>query len=57
MKNNLDIIFDFLVENEIATENEIRLVTCINGYNETALNDIIYVKTGYRTLKQYKEFN
>ena len=51
MKNNLDIIFDFLVENEI------RLVTCINGYNETALNDIIYVKTGYRTLKQYKEFN
>lgn len=54
-KNELDNYWDFLIDNCIATEEEIKLVTSINGYNETSLNDILYVRTGYRSIEQYKE--
>ena len=48
-------IWDYLVENEIATEEELNLVTCINGYNETSLNDVLYARTAYRDIEQYQE--
>ena len=48
-------IWDFIVENDIATDDEVRLVTDINGYNEGSLNDIIYARTGFRSMAQYKE--
>lgn len=41
-------IYDFIVNNSIATEREINLVTCINGLNIKTLNAIIYVRTSYR---------
>ena len=50
-----DEFFDFLVEYGIATEDEIRLVTDINGYNEETLNDILYVRTGNRSVEQFLE--
>lgn len=50
-----DEFFDFLVEYEIATEDEIRLVTDINGYNEETLNDILYARTGNRSVEQFLE--
>ena len=53
--NKLNKIYDFLIEWNIATESEIQLVTKINGWNEESFNDIIYVKTGYRDMKQLKE--
>ena len=53
--DKLNEIFDFIIEWEIATEDEIQLVTKINGWNEKSLNDIIYVKTGYRNMEQMKE--
>lgn len=37
----------------IATEDEIILVAKINGYNEETVNDILYVRTGYRDLDQF----
>ena len=39
----------------IATEEEIDLVTNINGYSEETLNDILYARTGYRDIEQYEE--
>lgn len=48
-----DEFFDFLVEYGIATEDEIRLVTDINGYNEETLNDILYARTGNRSVEQF----
>ena len=51
----LDKLWDFITVNEIATDEEIRLVTAINGYNEEALKDIIYARTGYRNYKQCVE--
>ena len=49
---NLNKTYDFIVNNSIATENEITLVTCINGYNQTSLNNIIYAKIGYHDMQQ-----
>lgn len=45
-------IYDFIVENCIATEAEIQLVTNINGWNVEALNDIIFARTGYHDPEQ-----
>tara|TARA_R100000781_G_scaffold90251_1_gene55755 strand:+ start:873 stop:1052 length:180 start_codon:yes stop_codon:yes gene_type:complete len=50
-----DKIYDYLVENQIATENEISLVTSINGYNEESLNAILFSRIGYRCLSQLEE--
>ena len=46
-------IYDFIVKYEIATEQEIDLVTSINGYNVETLNDIIYARSGYHDMEQY----
>jgi hypothetical protein len=53
--NELNIIYDFIVDYEIATADEIRLVTCITGWNKHSLNDIIEVRTGYKDMEQYEE--
>lgn len=45
-------IWDAIVEHGIATEEELELVTAINGYHDDALNDVIYVRTGYRNIEQ-----
>lgn len=44
-----------LVQNFIATDEELELVTSINGLNMEALNDVLYVRTGYRDWEQYME--
>ena len=46
---------DYLIECGIATEDEIQLVTTINGFTIETLDDILYARTGYRTLEQYKD--
>ena len=51
-ENEIDRIWDYLVESEIATEEELDLITCINGYSVETLNDVIYARTGYRSLDQ-----
>lgn len=48
-------IWDAIVEHGIATEEELELVTAINGYHDDALNDVIYVRTGYRNIEQVLE--
>ena len=42
-----------LVNEGIATEEELQSVTCINGYNKETLDDVLYVRTGYRSWEQY----
>ena len=48
-------IWDTLTELGIATDEEIGLVTALKGRNEKVLNDILYVRTGYRTIEQMFE--
>ena len=52
---DLDIYFESLMEHGIATEEEIILVTKINGWTSETLNDILYVRTGYRCWEQFEE--
>lgn len=50
--NNL---WNKIISYSIATEEELQLITSINGYKEETLNDVIYARTGYRSLEQYEE--
>lgn len=49
----VDDVKNFLIEQEIATEDEISLVTQINDYSIDTLNDILYARTGYHDLDAY----
>ena len=55
--NDIDIesTWDYLVDKGIATEQELILVTYINGYNMESLNDVIYVRTAYQDAEQLQE--
>lgn len=52
MEERIDYIWNTLTEFGIATDDEIDLVTKISGKTEENLNQILYVRTGYRDLKQ-----
>ena len=52
---NTSTIWDAIIEYGIATEEELELVTAINGYNSDTLDDVIYVRTGYRNIEQLLE--
>lgn len=41
-----------LVDREIATRGEIDIVCCINGWTEKSMEDILYVRCGYRDFEQ-----
>lgn len=51
----LDSYWDFLIDSGYVSEEALRLVTNINGYNIDTLNDVLYSTTGYRTLDQINE--
>lgn len=48
---SFDEMYDKLIELDIATEEEISLVCCINGNTIGTLQDILYARTGYRELE------
>jgi hypothetical protein len=52
---NTNELYNEIIEHGIATESELDLVTNINGYSIDTLNQVIYAKTGYQDLEQYKE--
>lgn len=49
--------YDYLINNNICTEDEILLVTDIVGYDDETLEDILYCRTGYRDFEEYDEEN
>ena len=53
--NDIESTWDYLVDTGIATEQELILVTYINGYNMESLNDIIYVRTAFHDVEQLQE--
>ena len=54
---NFDEMYDKLIELDIATEEEIKLVCCINGNNIDTLNDILYARTGVCFNRHYYNKN
>ena len=51
----LDELFNTLIDEALFTEEELQLLTNINGYNMETLNDAIYARYGYRDYEQMKE--
>ena len=49
-------LWDYIIECGIATENEICLVTSINGTNLDTFESILYSRTGYRSLEQIQDY-
>ena len=47
----IEVIWDWLTYYELFTENELRLITDMNGYNIKTINDAIYARYGYRDYK------
>ena len=55
MDKKVDEVWDLLIEYGVATQEELKLITCINGYNIDTLNDVIYARTGYRDIEQVQD--
>ena len=53
--NRIDLMWEELTQCGIATEEELELVTTINGYNEESMYDVLYVRTGERTFEFEKD--
>lgn len=54
-KSIVSMLWDFIVDNNIATDNEVILVLDINGFNEETMTDIIYSRTGLHSYEQCKD--
>jgi hypothetical protein len=55
MKEKIEQMWDWLLDTGIATEEELQLVTDINGYSIETLNDVLYARTGYRDQEQLED--
>lgn len=53
----IEIVWDYLVAYGIATEDELKLITNINGFNMESLNSVIYARTSFKDYEQLKENN
>jgi hypothetical protein len=56
MDKEFNLLYDYLVDTGIATQAEVDLVCCINGRNLEALEDILFCRTGYRSLDQIQGY-
>ena len=50
---NTGEIWEFILDEGLATESELELVTDLCGMSEKVLNDVIWARTGYRNMEQY----
>ncbi len=53
--NDVNELWDELLDLELFTYEELNLITNINGYSVETLNDAIYSRYGYRDLEQMME--
>ena len=49
MDKKRDELWDYLLETQLATEEELQLVTSINGFSLETLESILYARTAYRS--------
>ena len=55
MNKELEKLWDLLVNYEIASEESLKLVTCLNGYSLETMEDVLYALTGYHSYEQFME--
>ena len=54
MDKEMHELWDYIIDCRIETEDEVALVTSINGTNLEAFESILFSRTGYRDLEQIK---
>jgi hypothetical protein len=52
---NTEEAWNYLEDSGLASDETLKVVTCISGYSLGTLEDILYAVTGYRTFEQYME--
>ena len=52
MNHETTRLWDWLIETGTATEDELVLVTTLNGTTLDSLESVLYCRTGYRSLEQ-----
>jgi hypothetical protein len=55
MNEKMTKTWDIMVEMNIATDEELGLAVALCGRTEETLNQVLYIRTGYRTLEQMIE--
>ena len=45
-------LLDLLLEYSVATQEELELMTCLDGYNVNAFNDVMYALDDYQLIEQ-----
>ena len=53
--NDVNVLWDELLDQELFTYDELKLITSINGLSVETLNDAIFARYGYRDLEQMME--
>ena len=46
------LIYNFILDNELTTQEALNLATSCSGYNVETLNHVIYYFTGYHDIEQ-----
>lgn len=52
---NTDFAWDFCLEHEIATKEELDLATKLQGFAWETIMNVIEIRTGYKDIEQYVE--
>lgn len=55
MNKTIEQIWDLLIDYNVATQDELDLVTSINDYSIDTLNSIIYARTAHQNIEQLME--
>lgn len=53
---DVNVLWDKLLERDLFTKSELQLLTNINGYSVETLNDAIFARYGYRDLEQMMDY-
>lgn len=54
-EKKIDELWDYMVEMDIASDNEIGLAIALCGKNIQTLESVLFIRTGYRSLEQIRE--
>ena len=55
MNQQIEKLWDLIVNYELATEQSLQLVTRLNGYTLETMEDVLYALTGYHSSEQFME--
>ena len=52
MDKEINEVLDLLIEYGVATQKELELMTCLDGYNVDAFNNVMYALADYQLIEQ-----